>query len=220
MSILAVLFDLDGTLVDSLEDLTDAVNHMREAFSLLPLTCCDVRRMIGKGARNLILQALPDRPIEDTDRGLQLFVDFNIEHIADKSRLYQDVTTTLERLQADGIRLAVVSNKSERLSSLILRQLGVHHFFDIICGGDTFSEMKPSPLPLLQVIEKLGVTPQEAVIVGDSINDIQAGIQSGIATIGCKWGYGNPSELGRSDYLADSFKDVLSIIENLGVRTA
>jgi phosphoglycolate phosphatase len=220
MTIRAVLFDLDGTLVDSLEDLTDAVNHMRETFSLLPLTYRAVRQMIGKGAKNLIRLALPDSSVNDVERGLQLFIDFNTEHITDKSRLYQDAAETLKCLQVIDIRLAVVSNKNEQLSNLILQHLGIHHFFGIICGGDTFSEMKPSPLPLLRIIDQLGVAPHEAVMVGDSINDIEAGRQAGIVTIGCRWGFGNPDELDGSDYLAYSCKDIFSIIQNLGVKTA
>ena len=211
MTIRAVLFDLDGTLVDSLEDLTDAVNHMRVAFSLPPLTRHDVRLMVGKGASNLIRQALPDSSLDDFERGLQLFVDFNTEHIADKSRLYMDATKTLECLQSIGIRLAVISNKNERLSDLILRQLGTHHFFEIICGGDTYSEMKPSPLPLLQVIAQLGVAPHEAVMVGDSINDIQAGKRAGILTIGCSWGYGELAELQNCDAIIDSMTELLDL---------
>jgi len=220
MTIRAVLFDLDGTLVDSLEDLTDAVNHVRGTFSLLPLTCHAVRQMIGKGARNLIRQALPDSSVNDVERGLQMFIDFNSEHIADISRLYHDAAETLKCLQAIDIRLAVVSNKNERLSSLILQKLGIHHFFGIICGGDTFSEMKPSPLPLLRIIDQMGVAPHEAVMVGDSINDIEAGRQAGIVTIGCRWGFGGPDELDGSDFLAYSCKDIFSIIQNLGVKTA
>ncbi|MEI6702708.1 MAG: HAD-IA family hydrolase [Deltaproteobacteria bacterium] len=220
MTIRAVLFDLDGTLVDSLEDLTDAVNHTRETFSLLPLTCHAVRQMIGKGARNLIRQALPDSSENDVERGLRLFIDFNTEHISDKSRLYHGAAETLKYLRAIDIRLAVVSNKNERLSSLILQKLGIHHFFGIICGGDTFSEMKPSPLPLLRIIDQMGVAPHEAVMVGDSINDIEAGRQAGIVTIGCRWGFGGPDELDGSDFLAYSCKDIFSIIQNLGVKTA
>jgi phosphoglycolate phosphatase len=220
MKIRVVMFDLDGTLVDSLEDLTDAVNHMRYNFSLPPLTSHAVRLMIGKGARNLIRQALPDYSENDVERGLKIFFDFNTEHISDKSLLYQNTVETLESLQAIGIRLAVISNKNEFLSNLILQQLGIHHFFDIICGGDSFPEMKPSPLPLLRVIEQLGSAPEEAVMVGDSINDIQAGRLAGIKTIGCGWGFGNLDELEGADYQADNCRDVFSIIQRLGVITA
>jgi phosphoglycolate phosphatase len=108
--------------------------------------------------------------------------------------------------------MAVISNKNESLSRLILKALGVDGFFDSIAGGDTFEEMKPSPLPLLKIIEILGHSPARAVMVGDSINDIQAGNRARIATIGCTWGYGSPAELNRADYRATSPAEVYSII--------
>ena len=104
-----------------------------------------------------------------------MFVEFNTAHIADKSRLYPGVKELLETLLADGLRMAVISNKQETLSRLILKSLGISSCFDVICGGDTFPEMKPSPMPLIKVMDGFGVTPAQAVMVGDSINDIQAG---------------------------------------------
>jgi phosphoglycolate phosphatase len=108
--------------------------------------------------------------------------------------------------------MAVISNKNEELSRLILKALEVDGFFDIVAGGDTFPEMKPSPLPLLQVINKLGCSPADAVMVGDSINDIQAGNRAGTATIGCRWGYGSIDELSGSEYAADSCCDIIKIL--------
>lgn len=213
MIIRAVLFDLDGTLVDSLEDLTDAVNHIRGAFSHLPLTADAVRRKVGKGARHLTQQVLPDASDADVDRALGLFLKYNRQHIADKSRLYPGIQEILHELAARNIRMAVVSNKNEDLSSLILQTLGIHSLFEIICGGDTYPERKPSPLPLLNVAAGLGIVPDECVMVGDSINDIQAGQQANIYSIGCTWGYGSSEELSGASTVAHTPQELLAAID-------
>jgi phosphoglycolate phosphatase len=111
--------------------------------------------------------------------------------------------------------MAVISNKQEALSRLILKALGVDTYFDVIAGGDTYREMKPSPLPLLKVIDEFSCSPAAAVMVGDSINDIQAGVRAGITTIGCSWGYGNGDELSEASILADSCSDIITIIRRL-----
>jgi len=212
VTIAAVFFDLDGTLVDSLDDLTDAVNHMLADFGRQRLESAQVRQLVGKGARNLVQRALATDSPGEIDLGLTAFTEFNTLHIADKSSLYPGARELLQQLAADGIRMAVISNKQEALSRLILKTLKVDAFFDIIAGGDTFAEMKPSPLPLARVVEKFGCSPAEAVMVGDSINDIQAGNRAGISTIGCRWGYGGSEELHGADFQATSPAEIFSII--------
>ena len=212
MTVGTVLFDLDGTLVDSLEDLTDAVNHMLAGFDKTALSPASVRLLVGRGARNLVQRALDTLSPDHIERGLELFVGFNSAHIADKSRLYPGVRELLDILASHGIRMAIISNKQEALSRLILETLGIEGYFTTICGGDSFPEMKPSPLPLLRLMERFGVPPADAVMVGDSINDIQAGRGAGIATIGCTWGYGELEGLREADHLAASCNEVAEII--------
>ncbi|MDD2272864.1 MAG: HAD-IA family hydrolase [Desulfuromonadaceae bacterium] len=212
MIIRAVLFDLDGTLVDSLGDLTDAVNHIRSAFSHPPLTAAAVRLKIGKGARNLVQQTLPGAMGADIEQALDMFLEFNRLHIADKSRLYPGITETLRELAARNIKLAVISNKNEDLSTLILEHLGVRPLFESISGGDTFPERKPSPLPLLKVAAELRLPPYECVMVGDSCNDIQAAKRANITSIACTWGYGNAEELDGADIFARSPQELLALI--------
>ncbi|MDD2900107.1 MAG: HAD-IA family hydrolase [Desulfuromonadaceae bacterium] len=204
MNARAVFFDLDGTLVDSLEDLTDAVNHVREAFSLPLLAVDEVRPKIGKGGRNLMQQVLPDGTDADINHALGLFLEFNRQHIADKSHLYPGIRETLLELASQNIKMAVISNKNEDLSRKILQALGVHDLFEDISGGDTYPERKPSPLPLLNVVQKLGVVQDNCVMVGDSINDIQAAHQANIASIGCSWGYGSREELSGATVFSNS----------------
>ena len=215
MTIAAVLFDLDGTLVDSLHDLSDAVNHMLAGFGLPALSPSEVRQLVGKGARNLVQRALATHSADDIESGLAAFTAFNALHIADKSRLYPGARELLQQLAADGIRMAVISIKQEVLSRQILKELAIDGFFDSIAGGDTFPEMKPSPLPLMSVIGGFGCKTAEVVMVGDSINDIQAGKRAGITTIGCTWGYGNRDELSAADFSADSCSDIINILRQL-----
>lgn len=212
MTIRAVLFDLDGTLVDSLEDLTAAVNHIRSAFSHPPLAADAVRLKIGKGARNLVQQTLPGTTDADIDRALNLFLEFNRQHIADRSRLYPGIADLLRDVSARNIKLAVISNKNEDLSSLILQALGINDLFETVCGGDSYPERKPSPLPLLKVAEILGVAPHECIMVGDSINDIQAAQRANIASIACTWGYGSTEELTGADAFARSPQELSALM--------
>lgn len=214
MTVRAALFDLDGTLVDSLGDLTDAVNHMLDVFGRPSLTPASVRQLVGKGAHNLVRRALETESEEAITRGIELFVAYNSAHITDKSALYPGVREALRQLAENGIRLVVVSNKHEALCRLIMEALDIAGLFEIICGGDTFTEIKPSPLPLLRALERLGIGAHEAVMVGDSINDIQAGQQAGITTIGCTWGYGGTEELAGADHRAASPGNVATILLN------
>jgi phosphoglycolate phosphatase len=196
-------------------DLTDAVNHMLAAFRRPALDSVQVRQLVGKGARNLVQRALSTNSPEEIEKGLFAFTEFNTLHIADRSRLYPGVSELLQQLAGNGLRMAVISNKNEELSRLILKALEIDGYFEIIAGGDTFAEMKPSPLPLLRVIGNLGCSLDETVMVGDSINDIQAGNRAGITTIGCSWGYGNSDELQESGYTADSCSDIINILRML-----
>ena len=201
MTLRAVLFDLDGTLVDSLGDLTDAANHVREAFSLPLLGEKDVRLKIGKGSRNLVQQILPGFSESAVTGALDLFLDYNRQHIAEKSHLFPDMLNTLRQLAAGNVRMAVITNKNEDLTLLLLHDLGINDLFECVCGGDTYPERKPSPLPLLKTAEKLGVLPTECVMIGDSINDIESGQRATMMTIACTWGYGDMAELIGADII-------------------
>jgi phosphoglycolate phosphatase len=150
-------------------------------------------------------------------RALKLFLDFNKQHIADKTRLYPGIAETLHELNARGTKMAVISNKNEDLSSLILQKLGIHDLFESICGGDTYPERKPSPLPLLYEADKLGIAPYECVMAGDSINDILAGQQANIASIACRWGYGSDEELSGADAFAYTPQELLALV-SAGLR--
>ncbi|HIJ87387.1 MAG TPA: HAD-IA family hydrolase [Desulfuromonadales bacterium] len=215
MTVRAVLFDLDGTLVDSLGDLTDAVNHVVNVFSL-PLLCeSDVRLKIGKGSRNLMEQILPGFSEADITRALDLFLDYNRQHIAVKSRLYPGILDTIHNLACCHIKLAVITNKNEDLCLLLLHDLGIKDLFESVCGGDSYPERKPSPLPLLKIAEQLGVPPNECVMIGDSINDVESGRRAAMMTIACSWGYGDMDEQKGADMIVHAPTELCEAIEHM-----
>ena len=215
MTVRTVLFDLDGTLVDSLGDLTDAVNHVLEAF-FLPLLCeQDVRIKVGKGSFNLIQQILPGFSEADITSAHALFLDYNRQHIAVKSRLFPGMLNILNDLAASHIRMAVITNKNEDLCLLLLQDLGIDTLFDCACGGDTYPERKPSPLPLLKIAEKLGVSPQDCVMIGDSIHDVESGQRAAMMTIACSWGYGDMAELSGADIIVHAPTELCEAIARI-----
>jgi phosphoglycolate phosphatase len=207
-----IILDLDGTLIDSLDDLTSAANHMRQAFDLPVFDTAEVRKLVGEGARRLVERALPGLSPDKHERGLEIFLRYNFENIVDKTSFYPGVLETLEKLDAAGFILAVASNKSEAHCREILRLLHAEDFFAAILGADSVSERKPSPAPLLFLMHKFGVTVPETVMVGDSINDMKAGKAAGVFTIGCDYGYGAREELELADVIVGSFPELLHIL--------
>ncbi len=206
-----IIFDLDGTLIDSLADLTDATNCMLASCGRAPLSEAEVRLLVGQGARRLVERALPGAPPGEIERGLELFIAYNHAHIADKTRLYPGVREILDTLSFRGRRLAVISNKNVSLCREVLAILGVVQLFGEVLGADSLPFRKPSPEPVLKLLADFGVGPERTVMVGDSINDIAAGRGAGVVTVGCTWGYGEPSELAGADYRVDSFAELLNI---------
>jgi phosphoglycolate phosphatase len=206
-----LIFDLDGTLIDSLPDLIDATNHMRQSYRLSPLVAEEVRRLVGQGARSLVERALPGSAPERVEEGLGMFLGYNLAHIADKTRLYPGVLETLQALEGLGLPLCVLSNKNVALCREVLSRLGIARFFPTVFGADSLPFRKPSPEPVLALLEEFGVVARECVLVGDSINDIAAGEGAGVVTVGCSYGYGDSSELVGADYLVADFPSLLGL---------
>lgn len=206
-----LIFDLDGTLLDSLPDITDATNQVRDNFGLARLGLDEVRKLMGQGARSLVERALPGAPAEEVERGLALFLSYNLAHIADKTRPYPGVFETLEALEGLGIPLCVLSNKNVALCREVLERFGLVRFFPAVFGADSFPFRKPSPEPVLALLREYGVAAKECTLVGDSINDVAAGGGAGVVTVGCSYGYGDLSELAGADYLVQDFPSLLEL---------
>lgn len=206
-----LIFDLDGTLIDSLPDLTDATNLVREKFALPRIGIDDVRRLVGQGARSLVERALPGATAAQVDEALVEFLAYSLEHIADKTRPYPGVPETLQELSGYGIPMVVLSNKNVDLCREVLDRLGIAAPFAEVFGADSFPYKKPSPEPVLAVMRQFGIGAGHCVMVGDSINDIAAGAGAGVVTVGCRYGYGEPSELVDARYQVGDFPSLLQL---------
>jgi len=206
-----IIFDLDGTLVDSLDDLTASVNHMLRVFNRPAVSRDEVRGMVGEGARVLVERAMPGATEDELVRGLELFLSHNEKNLAVRSAPFPGVVSTLIELGKAGHVMVVVTNKNESLSRSLLELLGLSGYFRGIYGADTLPSRKPSPAPLLHVMNELGYSATTTLMIGDSINDIAAGIGAGVTTIGCSWGYGTADELIDADWRIDDFADLLKL---------
>ncbi len=206
-----IIFDLDGTLIDSLEDLAAATNHMLTSLGRKPAGLEQVRGYVGQGARRLVAKAMPTATIEEVEIGINLFLTYNEAHIVDRTSLYPGAMETLAELRDRGMTMAVVSNKNVALCRKVLSTLDADGYFAAIIGADSLALRKPSPEPLLMVLRELGMAADSALMVGDSINDIAAGNAAGIATVGCTFGYGDFAELENATWKIDSIGELLKL---------
>ena len=182
----AVIFDLDGTLIDSAKDIGLALRRTLDEIGMPFLMPEDVSRLIGGGVRALLERVLGEKFREEH---VKIFRKHYFEKPVFYTRPYEGVPETLEKLKDLGIPMLVVTNKMEDLSREILKILGLDRYFELIVGGDTFGEKKPSPLPIKKALENLGLEPASALMVGDTDSDIIAGRLAGTRTAVALWGY-------------------------------
>lgn len=220
-----IVFDLDGTLVDTAPDLISALNHVLKREGLPPVPLASARNMIGAGARKLIergleaegRQATPD----DITRLTVDFIDYYAEHIADESRPFDGLDAALDQLVAGGCRLAVCTNKLEWLSKKLIEALGMTSRFAAICGADTFGVAKPDPAILRQTILQAGGELASAVMVGDAGTDVGAARRAGVPVIGVSFGYTDiPIADLKPDRLIDHMRDLPAAVASLGISLA
>jgi phosphoglycolate phosphatase len=212
MAIKAVIFDLDGTLVDSSKDICFAINYALDGLNVRKVTVPETISLIGEGISRLFEKLIELRKISaDRDLMIRRFSDYYADHLVDNTAIYPGVIETLQSL--DGCRKAIISNKREEFSVRVLESLGIGRFFELVVGSDTTSEKKPSPLPIRYVLSKFGIDSGEAVIVGDSTYDIEAGKAAGIGTIAVTYGYRPVDLLREADYIVDSMPEILKIVQ-------
>jgi phosphoglycolate phosphatase len=191
-SIRLVIFDLDGTLIDSRLDLINSVNAMLRHVNHPELPGEVVASYVGDGAPMLVRRALGDPEDENFFRGaLEYFLSYYREHKLDHTVVYEGIPEALQRIQANGVarKLAVLSNKPVNPSRAILEALGLAPFFVQVYGGNSFETKKPDPLGVRTLLEETGTSPESAMIVGDSSVDVLTGRNAGIATCGVTYGF-------------------------------
>lgn len=210
-------FDLDGTLLDTLGDLAAAVNHTLAQIDRAPLAEAAVRPMIGRGAKHMLEEGLrasggvPDGAVERLYPELLRFYEANI---AVHSRPFPGVVAALDRLDALGVRTAVVTNKLEGLARQLLGELGLADRMATIIGGDTVGARKPSPAPVRAMIERCGGGP--AAFVGDSIYDVMAAKNADVPSVAVSFGFlDRPAgELG-ADHVIDHYDELVPLLARL-----
>jgi len=203
-----LVFDLDGTLVDSKTDLANSVNHTLEAFGIEPLPHPTIFRYVGNGASQLIRRSLGPRREEILPDALRIFLDHYGRHLLDTTVPYPGVEENLAE-HARMYELAVLTNKPLGMTEAILSALSLSRCFAEVHGGDSFESKKPNPEGLRAILSSRAVPPREALMVGDSVNDVLAGRGAGTATCGVTYGLGAEGFAEHPpDFTIDRFPDL------------
>lgn len=202
----AVAFDLDGTLLDTIDDLAAALNRLLAERGLPALPKATIRDFVGKGMANLLTRALamagaPVGGAEELAPVLARYQEIYGGLLGDETRVFPDVEESLARMRAAGVGLAVVTNKASRFVRPHLACAGIEAYFDVVIGGEDAPAKKPDPAPLLLAAERLGVRPARLLMVGDSGNDVEAARAAGCPVLVVPYGYseGVPVQALRGD---------------------
>lgn len=189
-----LIFDLDGTLVNSLDDIVASVNHTLTELNLKPINRSQIKSYVGDGIKTLLARAVGTQEHvtdELVEQARKIYYIHHEDHCLDHVKTYPHAIEIMRHFASK--KKAVVSNKSERFTRKILVGLGFGDYFDIIIGGDTLKDKKPNPLVIEHVLEDLGVPKGKAVMIGDGSQDIQCGKAAGILTCGVTYGF-KPAE--------------------------
>ncbi|MEA3370455.1 MAG: phosphoglycolate phosphatase [Campylobacterota bacterium] len=216
-----LLFDLDGTLIDSAPDLALSINYMLRSINHNEFSEEVIDSWVGNGAQTLVKRALSGNKTVDEnidkelfDRALSIFLEYYKNNLCVKTTPYPNVKQTLEALKDDGYKLAIITNKPFDFIEPILEQLALNTLFELSIGGDSLPQKKPSPLPLQYICKKFNVKARNTLMIGDSKNDILAAKAAGIESIGVSYGYnyGEDIRVYEPNYVVDDFADILKVI--------
>lgn len=217
---ITIVFDLDGTLVDTAPDLIGATNHILASLGLKPADPHSQRQAISFGARRMIVDALTEARHEVSDGEVDslhdLFIGYYEANIARESRPYVGALDLLRSLRTAGARLAVCTNKREHLARQLLAELSMDGLFEAVAGLETFPVSKPHPGHILGTIQMAGGDPARAIMVGDSENDINAARAAGVPVVGCLFGYSDipVRDLG-PDAVIGAYSELFAVIDSL-----
>ncbi len=212
----AVFFDLDGTLADTAPDLAAAANRLVVEHGMMPVAYEKLRPVASHGARGLIGAAFGKRPEDPEFPSLRdTFLDYYEADIAVHTHLFDGMAEVLARLEANGIRWGIVTNKIARFTVPLVKAIGLAPRASAVVSGDTTPHAKPHPAPLLHAAKLSGVAPARCMYVGDDLRDIQAGKAAGMATVSAAYGYcgdSEPPETWGADYLIRHPSELLPLI--------
>ena len=214
-----LIFDLDGTLIDSALDLALSVNAMREKMGLPPLPHQEIATYVGQGVAHLMRRSLGDRATEENvQQALDFFLAYYREHMLDNTVTYPGVREALDQLKDH--HLAVLSNKPVRFSELILEGLGLLPFFRYVYGGNSFEQKKPDPMGAIKLMDQCNVRLRETLIVGDSETDVRTGKNAGIWTCGVTYGFGSYTlETAPPDFLVDDLRELPPLLDGQNAKS-
>ncbi|MEM7053849.1 MAG: HAD-IA family hydrolase [Pseudomonadota bacterium] len=212
----AVLFDLDGTLVDSAPDLIGALNRLRQTLDLPEIESAPLREVAGRGAVAILKTGLPEMDEAQREAFRDRFLDDYQAHCWQKSHVFDGVPDVLNCIEHSGLAWGIVTNKLMRLAQPVIEQAGWQRRCGSLIAGDSTSNPKPAPDPIVLACQQLGVRPEEALFVGDDLRDIQAGRAAGCKTAAAHWGYIAADQCA-SDWRADldftSARELLSWLQ-------
>ena len=211
------IFDLDGTLVDTAPDFKNSINYMLNELNESEVSLEEIRNWVGYGARELIRRTVVDKNIPHDEQRieemLKIFLLHYTHNIDDDSVLFNNVRNVLEFLKDNGIKLAVCTNKMERLSNILLEKLNVLHMFDYLVGGDSLSKSKPDPFPLLNICEKLNTEISDTIMIGDSVTDLNAGKGAGMPVVLVSYGYTDNKDIyNKADLVINDFSQLKELV--------
>jgi phosphoglycolate phosphatase len=216
-----IVFDLDGTLIDTAPDLVESLNHTIAARNLDPVSYEDLTHLVGQGARVMIQRAFALRGVSLAEDELPALLDRFIDHyeagMPGKSHPYPGLIEALTRLKEKGYILAVCTNKMERLAIPLIERLELTAYFATIAGGDTFAFRKPDPAHIQATVERAGGNAHKVLMIGDSINDILAARNGNIPSIAVPFGYSDVpvEELGASHIIRHFDELTIELVERL-----
>ena len=208
-----LIFDLDGTLIDSKRDLADSVNAMREHLGEPRLTDQTVYSYVGNGAPVLVRRALPGRDEAEIERGLSFFLDYYRDHMLDATTLYPGVREALDQLVEADAKMAVLTNKPVRFSEKLIDGLGLGGHFFRIYGGNSFAEKKPHPIGIERLMEESGIGRDQTMMIGDSAVDVMTARNAQVRACGVSWGF-QPETFPAAppDFMIDDMRELVKLI--------
>lgn len=214
-----ILIDVDGTLVDSVPDLAYCVDEMMKQLDMPVHGMDKVRNWVGNGVDRLVKRSLIGRLEGEPDKGLYqkarpIFMELYADNVSKRSILYDGVREGLDYFKDNGYQLGCVTNKAAQFTLPLLTDLGVHDDFDIVICGDTLPKKKPDPLPLLHAAEHFNTTPENALMIGDSISDVKAARAAGFQIVCMSYGYNHGEDIRNydPDLVIDSMAELKGIL--------